>query len=139
MAMSVVERRLVVYALIVAVPPLVIWALLNAEKIGRRAVAHRCHLLRAQPVLTYGPPVERIAASLRRLSWEMKHMPPGTPVVKRDAVRMAYDDVLIAACRALEVPHFLDGLDGELDRELERLRVEAALDQAGLQFRRANR
>lgn len=140
MAMSVVERELVEYALIVASPPAAIWALLHAGKIGRWAVAvaRRWHLLPARPVLTYDPPVERIAANLRRLSLEMKHFPPGTSAVKRNAVRMAYDDSLIAACRALEVPQSFYELGDGLDRELERLRVEAALEQAGLRFRPAN-
>jgi len=139
--MSVVERRLVEYALIVTVPPATIWALLHAGEIGRWAVAvaRRGHLLRARPVLTYDVPVERIVANLCRLSQEMEHVPPGTPTVKRNAVRMAYDDGLIAACRALEVPQSLDELGDGLDHELERLRVEAALENAGLRFRSANR
>src|SRR5690348_12999008 len=136
MAMSVIERRLVEYALIVTLPPSAIWALLNAGRIckGAVAVARRCRLLPPRPVVTHNPPVERIAATLRRLSWEMGHVPPGTSTVKRNAVRMAYDDGLIAACRALEIPQVLDTLDDGLDHELERLRVEAALEHAGLRF-----
>lgn len=42
-----------------------------------------------------------------------------------------YDDALIAACLCLGVPHHLDELTG-LDREIERLRVEGALIDAGL-------
>lgn len=139
MAMSAAERGLVTYAFVVAVPPAAIWALLNAGRIGRWAAvaACRCHLLPAQPALARHPPVERIAASLRRLSWEGLHLPPGTPLAKRKAVWMAYDDRLIAACRALDVPQYLDELDDGPDRELERLRVEAALEAAGLRFRAA--
>jgi len=42
-----------------------------------------------------------------------------------------YDDALIAACLCLGVEHHLDELTG-LDREIERLRVEGALIDAGL-------
>lgn len=137
MALSAVERGLVTYAFVVAVPPAAIWTLLNAGRIGgwTVAAARRCRLLPGPPALTRNPPVERIAASLRRLSWEGAHLPPGTPLVKRHAVWMAYDDRLIAACRALDVPQFLDELDDGPDRELERFRVEAALEDAGLRFR----
>jgi hypothetical protein len=42
-----------------------------------------------------------------------------------------YDDALIAACLCLGVSHHLHELTG-LDREIERLRVEGALIEAGL-------
>jgi hypothetical protein len=134
-----VMSELVTYALTVAVTPAAVWTLLHAEEMGRRAVvvARRCHLLPAPPVLTDNPPVERIAADLRRLSCEMDCLPPGISAVKRRAVRLAYEDRLIAACRALEVPHALDELNDGLDRELERLQVEEALEHAGLRFRPA--
>ena len=43
---------------------------------------------------------------------------------------MAYDRVLADACHALDLPESLDGTEG-LDREFERLRMQAALTEAG--------
>jgi hypothetical protein len=138
MAMSPVERHLVEYALLVALPPAGIWAVLHAGEIGTRVAAVARRLRRSEPAPARNPPLERIAADLCRLSLKMNSLPPGTSAVKRTAVRMAYDDSLIAACHALEVPQSLGELGDRLDRELERLRVEDALEHAGLHFRPAN-
>ena len=45
----------------------------------------------------------------------------------------------MVACRALEVPNALGELGEGMDRELERLRMEAELERAGLRFRPAGR
>ena len=47
------------------------------------------------------------------------------------AVHRAYDDRLRIACRELEIPEYLQELDGT-DLEIERLRVEGLLQEAGL-------
>jgi hypothetical protein len=52
------------------------------------------------------------------------------------AGRLAYVDLLTEACELLEVPHELDRLAG-VDRQLEILRVEAALGSAGLDLQPA--
>ncbi len=139
MSMSAFEGRLVEYGFLVALPPATFWALLHLGTLGGWAssIARRCHVLRAQPALTHNPPIERIAADLRRLSLKMKTLPPGTSAIKRTAVELAYDDCLIAACRALEVPQSLNKSHVGLDRELERLLAEDALEHAGLHFRPA--
>jgi hypothetical protein len=44
----------------------------------------------------------------------------------------AYDQLLIQACRAVDVSHRIDQLPPGTDLELERLRVEEQLRDAGL-------
>ena len=82
---------------------------------------------------TPGPhrPVERVAADLRRLAHELAVVPSGTPVARRRGLLAAYDDVLVEAAEILEVPHELTTAAPEA-REVERLRVLAALEDAGL-------
>ncbi|GAB3450107.1 hypothetical protein [Actinophytocola sediminis] len=79
-----------------------------------------------------GPPIERLTADLRRVHRTLAEYPPGTPNVRRCATRDAYDALLVQACAAVDVPHRLADLPAGMARELERLRVEEALRQAGL-------
>jgi hypothetical protein len=58
--------------------------------------------------------------------------PPGTPAVRRRAARQAYDALLAQACAAVEVSHRLGTLAEGMDLEVERLRVEEALREAGV-------
>jgi hypothetical protein len=53
------------------------------------------------------------------------------------AGRLAYVDLLLEACDLLDVDHELDRLTG-IDLQLEVLRVEAALNTAGLQLQRVS-
>ncbi|GAB3507442.1 hypothetical protein [Amycolatopsis cihanbeyliensis] len=78
------------------------------------------------------PPIERLAADLRRVHRSLRTLHSGAPALRRRATSQAYDALLVQACRAVEVPHRLDGeLDG-VEREAERLRVEEELRRAGL-------
>jgi hypothetical protein len=76
-------------------------------------------------------PVERVAADLRRLASELAVVPSGTPVARRRGLQAAYDDVLVEAAEILEVPHELTTAPPAA-REVERLRLLAALEAAGL-------
>jgi hypothetical protein len=78
-----------------------------------------------------GVPLEQVAANLRRLRG----------VVTRDAHRsaahqmgdrLAYDQVLIQACEMLEIEHDLRGETAGMERDIERIRVEAELERAGV-------
>jgi hypothetical protein len=122
-------------------PTGLIWLLAHLDDVGEWLVAfgRRCHLLPPAPVVTYDPPIERIAADLRRLSTERERMRAGTPAVRRRGLQMAYDGKLQAACRALQIPEALGEVAEGMDRELERVRVELALESAGLRFRAAAR
>jgi hypothetical protein len=119
-------------------PAAVFWLLTHGEDVGERAVAvgRRLHLLRPAPAVTRDPPIERIAADLRRVSRLQRN---DIPMARRRGLQMAYDGLLAAACRALDVPNALDELAEGMDRELERVRVESALEAAGLRFRSAIR
>jgi hypothetical protein len=83
-------------------------------------------------------PLERLASDLRRLHGQLARvenaadMKPGRGVRVR-AVRTAYGDSLLAACRALEVPD----APSEPSRltTAETFRLEAALRDRGLDIR----
>jgi hypothetical protein len=123
----------------VVLPVATIWVVVHPDEVGEKAVAlaRKLRLVRPEQPVTYHRPVERLAADLRRLSTAMAGIRPGTPYLRRVALLGAYEDTLIEASRALGVAESLAGLPrGGLDRELERMRVEAALEAAGLRFRR---
>jgi hypothetical protein len=123
------------------VPLAVIWLVLHFEELGERLMSfgRRCGMLRRPPVCAAVPPVERLAADLRRLAAAVEHLPRGASHARHRGLLMAYDDALVTACRSLEVPQSLGTLPYGLDRDLERLRVEASLESAGLRFRPAAR
>jgi len=98
-----------------------------------RLVMIRLHLWRRPPEKPAGPPLEQLAADLRRL-YQGAHFPQkGVRMPKQRGVLMAYDQRLVETARALDVPTTLPDLPAEgFDREAERLRLEHALTRAGL-------
>lgn len=101
-------------------------------RLARRAGLGRKPLRREptrvhQPV---GPPIEQIAADLRRLARQRTGVATRSPVWF-SAVSRAYDERLTLACCELEIPEHLCELTG-LDLEIERVRVEGMLLAAGL-------
>lgn len=111
--LSLVERRLA------GVPP--------RHRLRRRP--------RAVPAETVRRPIEVVAADLRRLSRQLAVVPAGAPLLRWQALWAAFDDVLGEAAAQLDIPHGLPALPTGLSRELERLRVLAALEAAGLVVR----
>jgi hypothetical protein len=101
-------------------------------------IARRWRRVRPPPPQPIGRPIEDIAASLRRIQCWLDTYEDPRPIpgkaTKWKAAAIAYDRVLVDACQALEVPEALDGTVG-LDREAERLRIQAALEDAGLVLR----
>lgn len=85
------------------------------------------------PETAAGRPIERIARDVRRLHAEVLALAPGTPMARRRGLVQAYDDLLSEACRALGVPETLTDLPLQT-RDGERIRVEQALDRAGLRL-----
>jgi hypothetical protein len=79
-----------------------------------------------------GLPIERIAADIRRIRPQARHLEQGMPMARRIAIVAAYDEALLDACRALEVPTELDRITDRFERESERLRTEAELERAGV-------
>jgi hypothetical protein len=113
------------------------WLILHLGEVGEWLVAfgRRWGLLPALQPISYDPPVERIAADLRRLHAAVEYFPPGTTNTRRRALLKAYDETLMAGCRALDLPQRLLDLPPGVDRDIERMRVETALEAAGLRFR----
>lgn len=93
------------------------------------AAEHR----RAVKLLTRqrGVPLERLVADLRRL-----RVAVGADA-KRSAAHqlgnlMAYDQLLMCTCDMLQISHELHTESTGLDRDIERLRIEAELERAGV-------
>ncbi len=80
-------------------------------------------------------PVEAVAADLRRLARQLDVVPAGSPQVRRRGFQAAYDDVLREAAAQFAIPTTLAGLPPGFPRDVERLRVETALADAGLVVR----
>ncbi|WP_432832230.1 hypothetical protein [Dactylosporangium sp. CA-092794] len=82
-----------------------------------------------------GPPIEQVAGDLRRLN-RLRESVATRSRVWFVAVQEAYDEGLQVACAQLGVEEHLDELGG-VDLEIERLRIEGELQQAGLVLRGA--
>jgi len=95
-------------------------------------VGRALHVLPQVPLATANPPLETVVADLHRIGRELDSPAPGLPMAKRRGALQAYEDRLLDACRALEVPDTLDGLAEGIDRDAERLRLESRLAEAGL-------
>jgi hypothetical protein len=133
---SALATGLLALFLAALLPVVIVWVVLNLSGIGEWVAdgLRRCRLLPRAPVELPRPPVEQLAADLRRLAAAARDLPRGTSRARQRGVLMAYDDVLVAAARALDVPHALDTLPPGFDRDLERIRVEGMLEAAGLRF-----
>jgi hypothetical protein len=97
-----------------------------------RRRARRAHSAPSEPGRR---PLEVVAADLRRLTRQLALVPSGAPLVRWQALWAAYDGVLIEAAEQLEVPHELPSAALGMPRDLERLRLLAALERAGLVVR----
>jgi hypothetical protein len=80
-----------------------------------------------------GPPIEQVAADLRRLANQRLGVGRRSEIWFA-AVQRAYDDRLRVACRELDVEEHLGELDG-IDLDIERVRVEGSLQAAGMNLR----
>ena len=81
-----------------------------------------------------GPPIERIGCDARRLRQELLALAPDIPVARRAGLQLAYDDVLVDACAALDIASNLTALPLGAERDAERLYVEHMLGAAGLRL-----
>jgi len=77
-------------------------------------------------------PIQVVAADVRRLARQLSLVPAGAPMARRRALAAAYDDVLIEAAVLLEIPHLMRTIPDGRARDVERLRLQAALEGAGL-------
>lgn len=129
---SHVLANVLLYALLVVTPSATL-ALVFALPRVFGAVVRRLH--GRTPPAPALPPIERLAADLRRVDRAMKALPEGASIVRRRGTQQAYDTLLGQACEALRVPAELDALPDGLERELERARLELELERAGLVIR----
>jgi hypothetical protein len=118
-------------AVITAVPVVVFGALGLVTRWLARPRPSALRRPHAAPPVPARRPLELVAADLRRLARELALVPSGTPVARRRGLLAAYDDVLREAAAALEVPEHLADVPPAA-RDLERTRVIAALQAAGL-------
>ncbi|MFC6285942.1 hypothetical protein ACFP3Q_01925 [Nocardioides sp. GCM10027113] len=77
-------------------------------------------------------PIEVVAHEARRLGRLYRATRTGVSFAKSEAVRQAYDDVLVEGCEALGIPHLLCVLAPGDDLDTERARVERLLHIWGL-------
>jgi hypothetical protein len=128
-AVGLVDLTLVTLGIVLG-----IWLLVHAVDavtLGRSGTRRVWFVPRQRPIPD-GMPIERIAADLRRIRPQAREAVAGTPMVRRLAIVAAYDEALLDACRALDVPTELDRMTDGLERESERLRTEAELERAGV-------
>ena len=118
------------------VPVLVLAAILHLRDALESAVAlgRRLQWLPPPPPVPTSPPLEKLAADLRRLRPEARSPRPGATMARRRGAVAAYDDALLAAAAALEVVTTLADLHEGIEREAERLRLEDALERAGISW-----
>ncbi|WP_193604948.1 hypothetical protein [Nocardioides dongkuii] len=116
---------------------LALWVAADWQRYRRRAarLGRALHLVDPPPPTPDGPPIEQLAATAERLRSTVRHAPPGTPVARLRGWQAAYDDVLAAACRCLDLEHRLRDLPEGPQRDLERERVERLLVAHGLLLR----
>jgi hypothetical protein len=119
-------------------PVALLYLTLNFGQVGRAVlrVLRWCHLA-PKPKPDPPPPrvpLEKITADLCRLSTAMRDVPPEASRARKRGLVLAYDDVLGKAALALDVPQALAELPLGMDRDLERMRVETDLRDAGLRF-----
>lgn len=79
------------------------------------------------------PSIDQVAVQLRRLYRQQRNGTAHGSEKWQCALSEAYDRWLNVACRHYGVVHHMDGLIG-VDRDLERMRVEAALTGHGLRL-----
>ena len=119
-------------------PVAVLYVMLNFGKVSR-VVLRVLRWCRLAPKAKPEPPpplvpLQKITTDLCRLSTAMRDVPPEASRARKRGLLVAYDEVLGKAALALDVPQALAELPLGMDRDLERMRVESDLRDAGLQF-----
>jgi biopolymer transport protein ExbB/TolQ len=78
-----------------------------------------------------GVPIEQLAADLRRLR-AILGSDAHRSAAHQMGNRLAYDKLLMQVCGMLDIEHDLEGESIGFERDIERFRVEAELERAGL-------
>ena len=106
------------------------WDAISNWRESRRQKAERRRNLRAMR-RQQGAPLEQVAANLRRLRGVLT-VDEHRSAVHQIGNRVAYDQVLIQASEMLQIEHDLAKHSAGMERNIERLRVEAELERAGV-------
>jgi hypothetical protein len=106
------------------------WDAISNWRESRRQKAERRRNLRAMR-RQQGVPLEQVAANLRRLRGVLT-VDEHRSAVHQIGDRVAYDQVLIQASEMLQIEHDLAKRSAGMERDIERLRVEAELERAGV-------
>ena len=106
------------------------WDAISNWRESRRQKAERRRNLRAMR-RQQGVPLEQVAANLRRLRGVLT-VDEHRSAVHQIGNRVAYDQVLIQASEMLQIEHDLAKRSAGMERNIERLRVEAELERAGV-------
>src|SRR4051794_39429900 len=119
-----------------AAPVVMVSLLVRTPQIYERSVTlgRRVHMLNTPPTRPMGLPIEKLAADLRRLRPECRSAHPDARSAKQKRTVASYDTALMATARALDVDTSLADLPDGMDREVERRRLEQALESAGLRW-----
>ncbi len=78
-----------------------------------------------------GAPIEQLAADLRRLRATLA-TDEHRSAAHQMGSRLAYDKLLIQICEMLDIEHELAGDSIGMERDIERIRIEAELERAGV-------
>jgi hypothetical protein len=78
-----------------------------------------------------GLPIEQLAADLRRLR-AILSSDAHRSAAHQMGNRLAYDKLLTQVCEMLDIEHELDRESIGFERDIERIRIEAELERAGL-------
>lgn len=78
-----------------------------------------------------GAPLEEVVANLRRLR-SVVGADARRSAAHQMGNRLAYDRLLTQACEMLEIEHELGQESGGIERDIERVRIEAELERAGV-------
>lgn len=132
----VVDADLAVKLGVVVAVLAVLWVLPDWGAYRDRAlrVGQALHLREPAPPHPPGPPIEQIAADLRRIRAQIDQAPPGMPVARRRGWLEAYDDLLVTACHALGLEERIRAFPEGSKRNMERERIERLLTRSGLRF-----
>lgn len=99
---------------------------------GHRIQQRREHYRNVQALKhQHGTPIERLGADLRRLRFLIQNSEHHS-ASQQEALRRAYDAVLADTCQMLSLEHELDRPTAGLERDIERVRIEANLESLGI-------
>jgi hypothetical protein len=117
---------------VLSIVPLAVLAVIHADNLLESLARTRRRARKARECVLpepIGPPLEKIATDLRRIGAARRETTLGS--LGYTILTTQYDKQLAHGCRALGLDHQLYDLSG-LDLDMERLRVEGALSDAGM-------